>query len=60
MATEKNMFETYFEWWLEELKKSGFVLEYEREPKTFVVHDAVVGFYNQHFACYLFLLYSLF
>ena len=21
MATEKNMFETYFEWWLEELKK---------------------------------------
>ena len=49
MATEKNMFETYFEWWLEELKKSGLVLEYEREPKTFVVHDSVVGFYNQHF-----------
>ena len=50
MATEKNMYETYFEWWLEELKKAGLVLEYEREPQTFVVHDTVLGFYNQHFA----------
>ena len=47
MATEKNSEELYFEWWLEELKKLGLVLEYIREPQKFILKDPVVIFYNQ-------------
>lgn len=47
MATERNMTELYFEWWLEELKSRGLVLKYEREPKTFLISDPVQIFYHQ-------------
>lgn len=48
MATDKNDTELYFEWWLEELKSKGLVIGYEREPKTFVIHDAIPIFYDQN------------
>lgn len=47
MATEKNSEELYFEWWLEELKSLGLVLEYQREPHTFEIAPAIPIFYNQ-------------
>lgn len=39
--TEKNNFEMYFEWWLDDLIKEGDVISYEREPKTFVLCDEI-------------------
>lgn len=48
MATDKNDTELYFEWWLEELKSKGLVISYEREPETFVIHDAIPIFYDQN------------
>lgn len=47
MATEKNSEEMYFEWWCEELKANGLIHDYEREPKAFVLVEAVPIFYNQ-------------
>ena len=49
MASEKNMTEVYFEWWLEELKSHGLVKEYTREPKTFELYAALPIYYNQHY-----------
>lgn len=41
MATEKNNFEMYFEWWLDDLKEEGFITEYIREPQTFILKPEV-------------------
>lgn len=41
MATEKNNFEMYFEWWLDDLKEEGFITEYVREPQTFILKPEV-------------------
>ena len=49
MASEINMTEVYFEWWLEELKSEGLVISYEREPKTFELYSALPIYYNQHY-----------
>lgn len=49
MSSEKNMYELYFEWWLDELKSVGLVMEYEREKTTYTVCDAVPIFYKQHY-----------
>lgn len=41
--------ETYFEWWLEELKSMGLVLSFEREPESFVVLDSINVDYLKHY-----------
>ena len=41
MATEKNNFEMYFEWWLDDLKEEEFITEYVREPQTFTLKPEV-------------------
>lgn len=49
MATEKNFFELYFEWWLEELKSVGLVISYEREVKTYEIVRPLPVYYRQYF-----------
>lgn len=39
MASEKSSSERYFEYWLDELKEEGFVKNYIREHKTYVLAD---------------------
>jgi hypothetical protein len=40
MATEKNLLETYFEWYLNELKEAGFIKKYKREPFPILVSES--------------------
>lgn len=47
--TDKNNNETYFEWWLDDLKKFGIVHSYFREPETFLITEPIPIFYNQHY-----------
>lgn len=47
--TEKNNTEKYFEWWLDDLKKHELILDWEREPETFVLREPNTVFYMQHF-----------
>lgn len=45
MATKINANETYFEWWLDELKNKGLVLNYMREPSEFLLFEPLeIGF----------------
>lgn len=48
--TDVNMTEIYFEWWLTELKKHGLVIDFWREPETFILREPKKIFYNQDFA----------
>ncbi len=48
-STDVNMTEVYFEWWLTELKKHGLVIDFVREPETFVLREPKQIFYNQDF-----------
>jgi len=41
MATEKNQLETYFEWYINELKEAGFIKLVKREPFPILVSDIV-------------------
>jgi hypothetical protein len=41
MATEKNMLETYFEWYVNDLKEAGFIKLVKREPFPIMVNDIV-------------------
>jgi hypothetical protein len=41
MKTEKNLIETYFEWYVNELKEAGYVKIIKREPFPILVSDAV-------------------
>lgn len=45
--SKKSSSELYFEWWLDELKESGLVLSWEREPETFVLANAEPVYYYQ-------------
>lgn len=49
MATDKNKGELYFEWWLNDMKKVGLVLDYVREPKTFILKDPIQIWMNKKF-----------
>lgn len=49
MSTERNDTEMYFEWWLDELKEAGLVLSYEREPKAFVLKDAIPIYFEHKY-----------
>jgi hypothetical protein len=40
-ATEQNPIELYFQWWLDELKATGFIKYYEREPQTILVMEGM-------------------
>lgn len=44
---KKSSSELYFEWWLDELKNVGLVLEWEREPETFALNSPEIVFYYQ-------------
>ena len=44
------MTEIYFEWWLTELKKHGLVIDFVREPQTFILREPKLIYYNQDFA----------
>lgn len=48
-STEVNMTEIYFEWWLTELKKNGLVIDFVREPETFILYEPKLVYYNQDF-----------
>jgi len=49
MAAEKeNMFEAYFEWWLNELQKVGLVKKFYKEPESIKVLDPIVLYTNVH------------
>jgi len=39
--------ELYFSWWLDDMKKAGFVEEYFYEPTTFLLCDKVVKKYEE-------------
>lgn len=41
MATEQNLLETYFEWYINELKEAGYIKLVKREPFSILVSDAV-------------------
>lgn len=41
MATEQNQLETYFEWYINELKEAGFIKLVKREPFPILVSEAV-------------------
>lgn len=48
METEINGIETYFEWWLLELKSAGYIKEFFREPETLLVRpSATYGRYKR-------------
>lgn len=44
-----NQNEIYFQWWLDEAKKYGLVLDYKREPKTFELIPAISVNYAKHY-----------
>lgn len=35
--TEKNPIETYFEWWLDDMKAAGYVIHWDRESEEFLL-----------------------
>ena len=41
MATEQNMLETYFEWYINELKEAGYIKLVKREPFPILVSEAM-------------------
>lgn len=41
MATEQNQLETYFEWYINELKEAGYIKLVKREPFPILVNDIV-------------------
>lgn len=41
MATEQNQLETYFEWYINELKEAGYIKLVKREPFPILVSEAV-------------------
>jgi hypothetical protein len=41
MATEPNQLETYFEWYINELKEAGYIKIVKREPFPILINDAV-------------------
>ncbi len=41
MATEQNQLETYFEWYINELKEAGYIKLVKREPFPILVNEAV-------------------
>jgi len=41
MASEQNQLETYFEWYINELKEAGFIKFVKREPFPILVNDVV-------------------
>lgn len=48
-STEKNDYEKYFEWWLDVLKENKLVIEYEWQPKAFILERAVPIYYEQKY-----------
>lgn len=49
MVKEKvNMFEVYFEWWLNALKQVGLVLDWKKEPESLVLLDPVTIYSTIH------------
>ena len=48
-STDVNMTEIYFEWWLTELQKHGLVIDFFREPQTFILREPKLIYYNQDF-----------
>lgn len=42
MATEQNQLETYFEWYINELKEAGYIKIVKREPFPIMVNDEVL------------------
>ena len=41
MAKESNLLETYFEWYLNELKEAGYIKSWHREPFTIMVSEGI-------------------
>lgn len=49
LKSDINLPETYFLWWLEELKRRGLVVDYKREPETFIVLPNIPVNYLKHY-----------
>lgn len=51
MAKKKkpNMYETYFEWWLNDLQKLGLVRKWKKEPESLLMLDPLVVYSNVHY-----------
>lgn len=46
---KENMFEKYFEMWLNDLQKVGLVRNWKKEPESIVVLEPVVIYSNMHY-----------